>query len=546
MVKSQLESSDLLPVGTRDSAYGGSYKPTMVKYSDLAAQILAGVPPLTIGITPIASGTAGKLLYEGAGNVLNESPVFNIDPLTGFLGVNTTTPQFAIDMQFSTLGFYSDPTYNAYFGLNNGGLYLSSHTRFVFNTSLANSALTIEQSGNILINTGFDAGFKLDVNGTARFTGQFSSGANINFQIRQNSGNPNFQVRGDGYVQFNNYTPLSGGTMNVLDGSRISMFGGGPLSGNINQFSMSHLFQTNDSSHTYTGVLISTTINQTGGASGITRGLYVNPTLTAAADFRAIETTAGNVIFNGGNVGIGTSSPAYVLDVVGGFRIGSSTIKLGMGESGGNSVFVGSLTNQPLKFLVNTNEYARIATTGNVLINTTGDSGFRLDVNGTARVQGLITGTAGITISGSSSFTSGYLGIASTGSGGIYGLTANQPLYIWNRQTSTGNGIVIDDFNGVGANSISLNLLNISGSYNTSGTCVHNTLMISRAINMPLGNQTVRGFYYNPTLTNTTGLVAHFAFHSTSGRVRFEGLPTSSAGLSSGDIWNDGGIVKIV
>ena len=168
MVKSQLESADLLPVGTRDSRYGGSYKPTMVKYSDLAAQILAGVPPLTIGITPIASGTAGKLLYEGAGNVLNESPIFNIDPLTGFLGAGTNIPQFAIDMQFSTLGFYSDPTYNAYFGLNNGGLYLSSHTRFVFNTSLANSALTIEQSGNILINTVFDAGYKLDVNGTAR------------------------------------------------------------------------------------------------------------------------------------------------------------------------------------------------------------------------------------------------------------------------------------------------------------------------------------------------------------------------------------------
>lgn len=176
MVKSQLESADLLPVGTRDSRYGGSYKPTMVKYSDLAAQILSGVPPLTIGITPIASGTAGKLLYEGAGNVLNESPVFNIDPLTGFLGAGTTIPQYAIDMQFSTLGFYSDPTYNAYFGLNNGGLYLSSHTRFVFNTSLANSALTIEQSGNILINTVFDAGFKLDVNGTARVGASVASG----------------------------------------------------------------------------------------------------------------------------------------------------------------------------------------------------------------------------------------------------------------------------------------------------------------------------------------------------------------------------------
>jgi hypothetical protein len=41
---------------------------------------------------------------------------------------------------------------------------------------------------------------------------------------------------------------------------------------------------------------VSPTINQTGGANGITRGLYINPTLTAAADFRAIEVTEGNVL----------------------------------------------------------------------------------------------------------------------------------------------------------------------------------------------------------------------------------------------------------
>jgi hypothetical protein len=40
----------------------------------------------------------------------------------------------------------------------------------------------------------------------------------------------------------------------------------------------------------------SPTINQTGGANGITRGLFIDPTLTAAADFRAIEVTNGNVL----------------------------------------------------------------------------------------------------------------------------------------------------------------------------------------------------------------------------------------------------------
>jgi len=42
----------------------------------------------------------------------------------------------------------------------------------------------------------------------------------------------------------------------------------------------------------------SPTINQTGGANGITRGLYINPTLTAAADFRAIEVSNGGAYIN--------------------------------------------------------------------------------------------------------------------------------------------------------------------------------------------------------------------------------------------------------
>jgi hypothetical protein len=40
---------------------------------------------------------------------------------------------------------------------------------------------------------------------------------------------------------------------------------------------------------TLTGLDFLTTINQTGGANGITRGIYINPTLTSAADFRAID-----------------------------------------------------------------------------------------------------------------------------------------------------------------------------------------------------------------------------------------------------------------
>ncbi len=54
-------------------------------------------------------------------------------------------------------------------------------------------------------------------------------------------------------------------------------------------------FTPSSGSNTYTLAELNPTINQTGGASGITRGIYINPTLTAAADFRALETANGKV-----------------------------------------------------------------------------------------------------------------------------------------------------------------------------------------------------------------------------------------------------------
>jgi hypothetical protein len=68
----------------------------------------------------------------------------------------------------------------------------------------------------------------------------------------------------------------------------------------------------------YSSLLLSPTINQTGGADGATRGLFVQPTLTSAADFRAIEwdNNTGWGLYSAGvaknyiagNVGIGTIS----------------------------------------------------------------------------------------------------------------------------------------------------------------------------------------------------------------------------------------------
>lgn len=69
----------------------------------------------------------------------------------------------------------------------------------------------------------------------------------------------------------------------------------------------------------FSNVTINPTINQTGGASGITRGLVVNPTLTAAADWRSIE------IGNTSGVGLYQSSTSITNYLAGNTAFGSTT-----------------------------------------------------------------------------------------------------------------------------------------------------------------------------------------------------------------------------
>lgn len=77
----------------------------------------------------------------------------------------------------------------------------------------------------------------------------------------------------------------SGGTTNLTNG-------------NTNSFQAERVFQPSSGNATLIAFYANPTINQTGGANGITRGLYINPTLTAAADFRAIEVSNGGAYIN--------------------------------------------------------------------------------------------------------------------------------------------------------------------------------------------------------------------------------------------------------
>lgn len=70
------------------------------------------------------------------------------------------------------------------------------------------------------------------------------------------------------------------------------------------------------------------TINQTGGANGITRGLYINPTLTAAADFRALEISDGNVVLPKTVTAGGTTGAQTINKVTGSVNFAAAATSL--------------------------------------------------------------------------------------------------------------------------------------------------------------------------------------------------------------------------
>jgi hypothetical protein len=160
-------------------------------YVEISASAATG---LTIGTTPIASGTIGRVLFQGTGNVLQQSSSLFWDSTNNRLGIGTSSP--ATGTLLDVIGQIKASVLRCDVINNTSNtitmLWFTGSGNRVYDNS-GTQVLNL-RGGNLQIGTTTDAGFKLDVNGTARVQGNFDNTvSSVGFKLLQISGNPSLQ-----------------------------------------------------------------------------------------------------------------------------------------------------------------------------------------------------------------------------------------------------------------------------------------------------------------------------------------------------------------
>jgi hypothetical protein len=259
---------------------------------------------------------------------------------------------------------------------NRSGLFLtnSGTVEIQFDTG----SFSYIRSNNFGIGTATDAGYKLDVNGTVRFTNQLTvvnNGVSI--------GNVLLNLNSQGTGTISSANSVGGATTYITMSGPVYY---NPTSGVAGTFSVAGQSYMASGTATFNTLTVEPIINNTSTYSGIFRGFYYNPTLTSVigTTHRAIETVTGDVILGStsGNVGIGTTDLGFKLSVSG------STLLRGSGTTSASYALATQNSSGGTTMVVNN--------AGNMLIGTTTDAGYRLDVNGTTRLGNLTLANGGI------------------------------------------------------------------------------------------------------------------------------------------------------
>jgi len=191
----------------------------------------------------------------------------------------------------------------------------SSTTALLVQNSTPSELLRIYDDGNITIGSVGSSIAKLQVQGTGLFETSIRLGTAEN-RIYSTDNTGAFITAGQLMrLRFAGNTAIGYGLSITCFNNNTTV----NASGENGTLLLSHGYAPTSGTGTFRMLQLEGTINQTGGANGITRGLYVNPTLTAAADWRSVEFS--------NNTGWGLYGPGAASNYINGtLGIGTTTV----------------------------------------------------------------------------------------------------------------------------------------------------------------------------------------------------------------------------
>jgi hypothetical protein len=282
------------------------------------------------------------------------------------------------------------------------------------NRNLGNLTEVItEGGGNIGIGGTPNAGFRVDVNGTGRFSSTVQASA---FRLTGMTAGSGALYWSSDRVTLANYNPTGVVMIEANGGAAVATFGGTTFN---NDFVGTGRF---GSSVTVNGT--ATFLGQFGNGNNVNEKIIQFTRAASSTDIVNIQginagVGAGNIALqaSGGNVGIGTASPSQKLTLINGtFQIGGTSTFLDNIEIGR----VGADNN--MAFATGGTERMRIFSNGNVLIQDGGtftNGGYKLDVNGTGRFNTVSAGYT-LTLQNVKDDSEGLLIRSSDNDGGLY------------------------------------------------------------------------------------------------------------------------------
>jgi hypothetical protein len=285
--------------------------------------------------------TAGSVPFIGASGLLSQDNT-NLfwDNTNKRLGVGTSTPGNPLVVRSpNTLGIELINSTNS----KSWRFNINTNDFFITETAVGNPFI-IKAGGNVLINTTTDAGFRLDVNGTARVQGVLTTTADAVV-------NSVSVGRGGGAIVTNTRVGESALNANTTGSENTAI-------GRISMFS-----NTTGIQNTAVGVrsLQDNTTGSLNTSVGYQAGRFITDGVTPV-------TIANNSVF------IGAQSRANADNQTNQIAIGANAIGLGS-----NTTVIGNSSTTFGRWF------------GNLLVGTSTNAGFALDVNGTARVQTSLT-----------------------------------------------------------------------------------------------------------------------------------------------------------